>query len=544
MSARHHAILGFGIAALLFGMTHWLPGGGGPVFAADFGVSSLKYDESTLYSPGARRFADTLCPAWELDVIELRDARFSYPITHQIVLGVIAKLAGGVERAYMLGHSLLPACVWLLFYMLMLAGKHDAALASAAAWTACLAAAAPRNALLLGEDSFTQALELTRTPHPALSTAVLALALWALTRSLSQSGFKWPLIAGLCMGGLFYTYYFHAVAGWAALGGLFLISVFQREKGEWKELGIIALIGILVAVPYLFWTLASMRSGITRELMGRIGWFHRIPDVKALFGLAAAILLSLWLAKRGQGRSPAARVLAALLAGAFFVANLHLVTGYNAQHEHAYNRLLQPFGVLLAAVLLPVPRTRLLHVVSAVWIGLAACRQAMVARHEKKQTVPEAALASLNALDGGQVVAVMDGSLRGILPVKTPHWSFVPFGCRTLASNEEILIRFIVMAKLAGASKDETRALLHGKAQPGQFRTFCWDLLVSYEPREADAELFESLWDKTDPSAVLQTRRLDVLLLPDKAAAPEVLGFLFSPIFAADGWRAFFVTKC
>ena len=87
----------------------------------------------------------------------------------------------------------------------------------------------------------------------------------------------------------------------------------------------------------------------------------------------------------------------------------------------------------------------------------------------------------------------------------------------------------------------ESLALLSGKAARGQMRTYCYGLLDDYELKQADAVLFEKLWAEVDPAQALQSRRLDVLVLPP-GKSPTGTGFTFTPAFSSDGWNAYRVT--
>ncbi len=503
MNTRVHAIAGFVLACLLFSLQHW---SGKPVFNPHESASALHFDEAVLYAPGARRFADTGVPAWELDVIELRDERFAYPVTHQIVLGTLARLVGGVERAFVIAHTLFPACVWLGFFGLVVVSTRNAALSSAAAWVAILAAAAPRNAVLLGSQALIQPLEMCRTPHPSLSTLLLLLVLGGLLQCITTRQRAWPWLTGVALGLLFYSYYFHAVAAWTAAGALLLFA--------WRRMGAAVLTGLVVAAPYFQWTMNSMRSGNSRQLMERIGSFERTPDWLALAGLVVCVFCFFRLRSQlpaNDRRRAVMWLLTALLAGACVVANLHLITGYNAQHEHAYNRIIQPFGVLLVALIIPSAAvTRWLPQAAALLLlTLAAVRQVKVAALD-----PPAAPAALGVLaqqDGELVVGVLDEPTRALLPVLTKHWSFVPMAFRTLASNEEILTRFVIVAKLGGMTKAAALEMIRKLGA----RSYCYGLLDDVVLKPADAQRFDRIWDSLDPAQALQTRRLDVLVLPE-----------------------------
>ena len=569
MSAKRQAVLGFMTASVLFGLVHLIPiirhQPVATVFSAHPGASAVHFDEAALYAPGARRFADTGRPAWELDVIELQDERFAYPITHQIVLGTMARLLGSVDRAFAVAHALFPAIIWLGFFGFVFAACGNATLATATAWVASIVAAAPRNALLLGADSLLQPLELSRTPHPALSTAILILGLWGLVRCLTGGGWRWVLTSGAVLGTLFYTYYFHAVVAWAALGSILAFLILSRRKVG--RMFAVTAIGLVVAGPYVMWTLASLQSANSAHLMARIGGFGRTPNWIGVAGLLVCAVLFVVLGNLRNRRSGDSRQSAALtilwvcsaaLAAAFIVRNLHVLTGYDAQHEHVYNRIVQPFLVILAGAALPLsgktvqrwlearPARLLLTAVTIGIIAISAWRQVHVAsamasfQHESAIEIDQ--FAALDRLDHPMVVGALDTEIRALLPALTKHWSFVPIGMRTLASNEEIVARFVVVAKLSGMEKRDALAMLSAGPLPGQMRTYAYGLLDSYELTESDARLLSTAWE-TSLQDGMRNRRLDVLLLPPGRVPAAVTGITWTPVSAANGWTAFSATR-
>ncbi|MBL9130605.1 MAG: hypothetical protein JNG86_05365 [Verrucomicrobiaceae bacterium] len=530
-SAVVHAIAGFLLMLLLCGITNRPEV---PVFSADKRVSPLTFDETTLYAPGVRRFEARAKPSWELDVIEMRDVRFSYPILHQIVLGIPA-LFIGTETVWRLAHVLLPACVWLLFFLWVLEARGNSPMAFAAAWMAVVIAAAPRNALLGAATALKQPMEFTRMPHPALSTLLLLVALLALCRVLEKERTSWLWIAGPLFGLLFYAYYFHAVAAWTLLGGVWLCLVFRRDP-RWKTLMWVAVSGLLVAVPYILWTVESMRSGVSRHLMARIGEFTREPSWVAMAGLGVSAFFFV----RGARRSKIqVWLLCGLFTGAFVVANLHLITGYNAQHEHVWNRILQPFGVILAACLLPW-RGAWLHGVSALVIALATVRQMKVAEYQQGlRPLPQALMTWLAKHDSDDmVIGVLYEDVRGSLPALTRHWNFVPIGFRTLVSNEEILTRFAIVARLSGLTLEDAKELLTNSKE--EARPYAYGLLDDYAVRPHDLAFFEKIWPQADDFA---PRKLDLLILPANQAPAPLSMIRYELKAELDGWKVWRVLR-
>ena len=544
-------IIGGVVALLLFPLVDLINlaalGARFSVFSTASEISPLTYDESALYAPGAAKFAAHLTPFWELDVIELRAEKFSYPVTHEVVFGLLGRLVG-MEAAWMLGHAILPALCWLGFFRLLASATGHPEASWCASWFIVVIAAAPRNMLGIGVGSWTQPLELTRLPHPALSTLLLLVALGCLLRVLSGRGHAkvWAAGAGVTLGLLFYTYYFHWLALWPALC-LMLVAAIRFRWPEGKALLWTGVVAVVTGAPYIGWTAGSMMSKNSDPLLQRLGHFGRQPDVVGLILLVIFSVLMVMVMHRrksaasGQEGAHSLWLVTCLLVGAAVAANFHLITGYNAQHEHAYNRLIQPFGIVLGAglALQFVPRLReMLNTVKlrraliaggGAIIMLAANRQVCVAGnirafHDTEHPFGRMAR-QLDAIEGEKVIGTLDEGIRTLLPTVTDHWSFVPVGFRTIASDSEVLLRFAIVARIAGYSEEEALAILKTPSPGVHLRSYAYGLLdhASIHPG-LEAE-FRRLWRDTDVAEALRSRWLDLVVLPAgraPAALPSV----------------------
>jgi hypothetical protein len=63
-------------------------------------------------------------------------------------------------------------------------------------------------------------------------------------------------------------------------------------------------------------------------------------------------------------------------------------------------------------------------------------------------------------LPPGSVIGSNDGSLLMLIPAVAGTWTFVPFGDRSMASNEEILTRYLLVCRLEGRTWYETETEL------------------------------------------------------------------------------------
>jgi len=59
-----------------------------------------------------------------------------------------------------------------------------------------------------------------------------------------------------------------------------------------------------------------------------------------------------------------------------------------------------------------------------------------------------------------RVIGTTDPDLCVLIPALTTNWTFVPVADRTMASQNEILTRYLVVARLAGNNSSEVAANL------------------------------------------------------------------------------------
>lgn len=531
---RFAAPLGFMFAAVLFAlpdlmMWHTLGDRFVP-FSVSPPVSAQTYDETQLYVPGARRFMEEGVVRTEVDVFELRDARSAYPVLHAIVMGGLGRLFGSLEAAWVVGHGLFPAMTWLLLYAI--GRRHGLSPLSAASLSAvvCLVPFGPRNALLQGHFALVQPLELSRTPHPSLSFMVCLAAACATGVAVQAGRVALLVLAGLLVGINFYAYYFSWVALGLGFATWFMAALATGRHREAASLAIVGAAAVAAGSQYLLllWHLSA--SGTQSELMARVGDIGRTVDALNLT-LSLVIVAGLLAAYARSSFSPATNALVFLLCGGLLGQHLQLLTGYNPQHGHFLNRLIQPLSAFLVGLLL-LPRVRDVRsirlasiLVLSSLVTIASYRQISVARamtpaHDRNQ--PYLALIDRLAaiLPPGAVVAASDRDTFTTLPALTSMWTFVPLGDRTQAAHREILTRYLIVRKLEGAD----RAAVHADfttPTASQKGDRLLDYVLGLEhvyPRII--EQVDELWDGLDPARELSARRIDYLVTSAAPALP------------------------
>jgi hypothetical protein len=467
-------------------------------FATD-GVSALTYDESYIYAAQANYTYSHSKPAYDTDLYEYRDIPAVFPFVPSYLIAALARISGGIDRAFILSYFLFPPIAFLLIYGLVSHSSHSGRIGAVAGLFTILVAFGPRNffgvipeTLRTGRFSAIQPLEYSRLLHPQLSFTLFLAALYLLWLAINRPSISLLLANGVAGGTLFYVYAYY----WPVWLGACLIICFVGWLTHSKTFSHLW-VSLAAAVPLsaFFWINYFAASQFPNYIWrsARFGLEHgHVPPLRkiiftlictSVFGL---FLLASWFLQyraRSASRSDLFRVW--LFWGGIFVAaccalNIEIVTGMNVESmEHYPNRLFQPF-LCLAFFGLVCPalaarfegRARIVHAgrtaiaASIVLIGaIAIFRQTVVASNTAPMHVyNEERKALYEWLNRNtpvdSVVMVPVSELSYLLPAYTHDYQWIPSGTRTTASNEEILDRFLIAAKLTGQSEQWVKTAL------------------------------------------------------------------------------------
>jgi hypothetical protein len=521
-------------------------------------VSAQVFDETQLYAPGPSRFFRTGEVQAELDVFELRHVPNSYPVLHSILLGLLAKAMGSLEWGWMVSHAIVPALIWAVLFWNACRFVHSGFLAMAIAWAVCFVSFGPRNFLLLGQDRFIQPLELGRMPQPALAFLFLILAIWLLSRALARPVPGRLLLAGVMAGSLFYLYYFYWIAFFAGAASLLIVAAIIKRWDYVRTVAAIILLGCLTGTPFFIWTLDAMHSGHQRDLMSRVGSFTRTPDLIGLI-LALVLIVALWLYCRRQILAQSdeqtlfGAVLLAVATGAAIGLNFQLLTGFNAQHGHFYNRALQPllsyFFVLMLFRRVRKPVFAATAAAIGILIAVAAVRQIQAGRntapyHRKSNPDIDVLSWTRSHLPPDVVIGSNDGYLLMLIPAIAGTWTFVPLGDRSMASNAEILTRYLLLCRLEGKSWQETETELRSNLQPN-VSSLSYILLMQRKIFPETIETARAIWRDIDLRDDFKNRRLDYLIIKraNSEQGVSTVSEPFDTLYQNSNWRVVRVLK-
>jgi len=503
-------------------------------FAVEKTVSALIYDETHAYAVGPSRFMRTGSLQTEPDVYELRFFHSAYPLFHTILLGAAGRLLGGLEASWILADALFPALLFLLLYQIFGWATSNRLVRILLALACVVVPFGPRNFLLYGQFAATQPLEITRTPSPELTFPFLLFSCFLMIRAIGKDSWDRILLAGVCLGINFYTYYFYTVAitlAWGVVCGLALM----RRKLPWRPLILISVIGALIALPAVYNGYLAVREGAQKHLTDRMGSYTHEPSMLGLILLAASLggawyvfgkLSANSLGDRRQYFFLICLFLLALAASAGAGLNLQALTGFDPQHGHFYNRLLNPVAAILlglvTARLLEGRRDRWLNVATIAGLiviaALAIFRQSRIASlteqvHRRSEPGVAALEWARDHTPTDAVLGTLDLHMTLMNPAISGRWNFVPIAIRSMASDDEIVKRYLIVAAMLGMSQSEVDLSLMEKKEPGPegWRDDHALFASSSDFMRAPAR---TLWPALNWREELKTRKLDYLIAP------------------------------
>ena len=194
------------LAAVLCSLHHWVAIGKNrgdyTPFAVSPAVSSLTFDETHFYAPLAQRFMSVGRLPAEVDNYERRDSSAGMAFVPAVTLGVMGRLLGTLERAFIAADVLFPALALGLLYAASAGLVHNCTSRFLLAWGTLLIPFAPRTFFWHGYDSLLAAPEFTRTPQPEISFTLLLLALLLSASALESSARRGLAVAAGLLGAL------------------------------------------------------------------------------------------------------------------------------------------------------------------------------------------------------------------------------------------------------------------------------------------------------------------------------------------------------
>jgi hypothetical protein len=528
------------LAGLICSLNHWVAiaktKGDYSPFSVSPAASAMTFDETHAYAPAVQRFmALGRIPA-EVDNYERRDSVAGIPYFPAAILGLMGRVFGNAERAFIAADFIFPALAFWLFYASSSGLINSHRLRLVIAWATLLIPWGGRNFFWLGYDSLVAAPDFTRTPQPEISFTIVLSAVLLSARALeSSTKLRIAVVAGLLASLVVYSYYFYALAWGMTLAMLFALMLVWKQREQAKRVGLILSIMVLGSIPFVFVTIRGKAEGGQTYLLARMGGYTHSPRLVPLFLFAVGLFLVVLFGKRFHKNREAhirIEIFILLLLSGLAGLNFQVLTGYDAQHTHYWNRLILPVACFLlgcwflsAAESLVSNRQRVLNTAAiAVVVCIllnAGIRQVCVgARIAAQQHASRPELELLGwvrtNIPEESVIGSVDPDLILLIPAIGPNFNYVPTGLRSLTATAEIVDRYYELAAFLGLSKAEIESVA---IIPYHHSTNSQLLLVL-----GDAEAPQSFSDGYDPyrqGGLNGRRRLDYIVLASGEPLPS-----------------------
>jgi hypothetical protein len=536
-------------------------------------------DETFLYGPEINYTYRQHRLAGDTDAFEHRGQPMPYSVLPAEAEVLLAEVFRSVVAAQIFCYFLFPAIsAWLLMALFL---ELDASLLLAALLALItLVASFSMRTFLIGithllrqglHSGFIETLQASRNPNPNMTFPLFLAALLAQIAALRKQSIPYALLAGALGGLLFYSYIYYAVA-WAASATLIVLIALLRSRRAIRLSLATWLATICVAVPFLLWVRAAKKTGGYFNRSDRLGMVHsHLPtmhDLKLSVALAVCLVL-LWTVCRyfaSNLRSPenkephfariAAMVFGCAAAGGILGMNMQVLTGVNVQASHHFpHMVIQPALVLLSLILLlaatgKVRRQHSARLAGAVFVALfAACVASQVEAGVNSAPLHRIApwqqvlFRWLNRnTHPGDVVATTSLRLALSLPLYSQDCTLMVDGSRTVASDREILDRYLLAEALTGAPASTIAKDLGRQPKPSDepwtsyppfFYEFSPYLASPAKLKPAVVEDLLAKYRVLDPAEQLKHFRVDYLYTENGQEPAKIAGI---------DWRRVLVT--
>lgn len=482
------------VVGLVCGLPHVLiplrlPAGAAytPLVISD--VTFVTIDETSAYAARVREVMDgrwhvTDPLAWEPKAVPA-----FYEPPEQVVLGLLARALGSVDRLFVLADFAFPPLVFLLIARFLLALGASTSLACLGA-LALLSGGVQNSARFLIDASRVAAggdpallarlvrpLEFTRTWMPEVTFLLLITGLIALWFALERRSWAWAAVCGACLGILIPSYYFYWLFLAAGIGVLIVHALLTGQRERAAIAGFVLALGLALATPYWFSYYAFQQRPEATEITLRFGlepgrWVV-VPSLKD-----AVLLTALAAAWRVLGRRSFAFMLTLGIA-VVLCRNVQLVAGFNVLSGHwGYRTVVIWQSLSIATILTALPglgpaRTPT-FVARGMQAGATAVAALLVVVMIGHQVVLSKNTAHAFTLPPGfakafdwinrstppdSVVVSSSFETNLLIPAHTHANAFVPTG-QGLASNAELIERLLMTYKAYGVPASYLRASL------------------------------------------------------------------------------------
>ena len=313
---------------------------------------------------------------------------------------------------------------------------------------------------------------ITRFMHPEFTLILMLLSLIFLYNSFAKKGYFYPVVTGLMASVLAYSYFYYVTFFWATFSVFaFFILIFDMKKENIMKIGIIALIGVILSIPYAVRVSKYNSLPYSHDLLLRIGAsFGRNVNITALISAAALVVALYFLI---FDKRKIFLFLSSAVIGGALLLNLQLLTGYTVQYEHWWFRIINPVYVMAVSVIAyefyyKLNIKRFFKFISLKYLGIAGIITLIIfgiyiqsfialSKHDKYKFSKNEILLydwlNKNTLKGSAVLTISINQ-NSKIPAFTHNTIYLPNGLLHNLETEEIVDRLISAYGIFGVSNE------------------------------------------------------------------------------------------
>lgn len=456
--------------------------------AGDYG------DEMLLYGPRAHDAFLHFGIRGDFSLAEYPRSPAILPIANPLLLGGLGKMFGSMHRGIIASDIIFPALTFFLLYLLLyeVSTSRLASLLFAALYMISpqfgisippISSFHLENISRIVVPFFTQseALYFSHFDEPKLTFVFFVLFLYMTMRALKRQSRNNIILAGISFGILFYTYLYDWATAMTSLCLMVIYFFIIKDYRRFKIVGMIIAIGVCLSSYYWINVFMVRNLSTGHDIIARLGgeFSHqfRFATVWKSYARALALVVLLWVYARGHAKE-AVIILGTILLSYLVVVNEQIITGFNIQPDHWYRVQFLPIAV--AVFLLAFIGWRR-YVASRVtlwtpivfwtffiflFLGVLYGQYRYSAERAHVFAFSQPYVRGLEWLRINTKIGSVAGtlSIKGNLDLQlyTKNKIFLPFGLSTIASNEELMQRLMIISKVWDVDSRTFAAMLRG----------------------------------------------------------------------------------
>ena len=411
-----------------------------------------------------------------------KDDPYLFPPLDEILVAYLGKTFFlDLNNTILLARFLFPFLGFLAVYGFVFLLSKEKLTAISAATAVCLAKSLLSRgaliALLKGEASVTAFLDLGRPVHPQVDFLFFFGFLLFFWLFFERKRWIWGAASALILGSSFYAYPYTWSFLYAFLGVLCLILLFQKKRQDIKRIALVAMGGIIIAIPYFLNFYEATLYPFFEEIIfrGRLVETHQI--ILGFLVPSMFIIFLLFFPRKWRQQYIFSL---ALFIAPFIVLNQQIITGKDFSSGHYHWNYHQPLAVVFLIIILfyqikfwsrragklfkNINTSKILAFLIigvSIYTGIVI-QSASYAKSEDQILYDQRygpVVEWLNVNTEKEEVVLAAPEQLDILLIYTSLDSFYPNGPYLSTSNEKLLTALFLFYRLDGVSGEDARDL-------------------------------------------------------------------------------------